>query len=66
MIKPNDSQPLEQVVNFVDADPVTVTVTAASFTSIIMFGEPNVAPATGSFEIVSLTLTYEPEVVVNI
>ncbi|MDO9628456.1 MAG: hypothetical protein Q7I99_01030 [Acholeplasmataceae bacterium] len=58
LVKPNDVQALEKTVSFVDALPVTVTVTADAFTSIIMFGEPGTAPATGSFEIVSATLSY--------
>ncbi|MBU1020277.1 MAG: hypothetical protein KJ847_03615 [Firmicutes bacterium] len=60
LVKPNDLQALEQTVSFVDANPITITVTAEAFTSIIMFGEPNVAPAMGSFEIVSATLSYVP------
>ena len=60
LVKPNDNGALEQTVSFVDAMPVTITVTADAFVSIIMFGEPNTAPATGAFEIVSATLSYVP------
>jgi fumarate reductase subunit C len=63
LVKPNDQGALEQRVDFVDANPVTLTVTAASFVNIILFGEPGTSPATGSFEIVSLVLSYvAPEV----
>ncbi len=63
LVKPNDQGALEQRVDFVDANPVTLTITAASFVNIILFGEPGVSPATGSFEIVSLTLSYvAPEI----
>ena len=63
LVKPNDQGALEQRVDFVDANPVSLTITAASFTNLILFGEPGVSPATGSFEIVSLTLSYvAPEI----
>ena len=60
LVKPNDLGALEQVVTFTTTDPVTLTFSAASFSSIVMFGEGGVAPATGSFEIVSITLSYTP------
>ncbi|MDX9807947.1 MAG: hypothetical protein RBS87_05225 [Acholeplasma sp.] len=58
LIKPNDLGALEQVVNFTDANPVTVEVEAPSFSKLVIFGEGGTAPATGSFEIVSITLSY--------
>ncbi|MBW4258494.1 hypothetical protein KTG15_12490 [Methanobacterium sp. YSL] len=60
LIKPNDVGALEQSVDFTDANPVTVTVEAASFSKLLIFAEPNVAPASGSFEIVSITMSYVP------
>ncbi len=58
LIKPNDSGALEQSITFADTDPVTVVVTADNILNVILFAEPNVAPATGSFDIVSTTLSY--------
>lgn len=60
LLKPNDLNALEQRVDFTDANPVTVTVEAASFSKLLIFADPNVAPASGSFEIVSITLSYVP------
>lgn len=60
LVKPNDMGALEQVVNFTDSNPVTIVVEAASFSKLVLFGEGGTAPATGSFEIVSLTLSYVP------
>jgi len=61
LIKPNDSAALEQTLVF-DGTEQTVVITAESFASVIMFIQPNVAPATGSFEIIEAKLTYvEPE-----
>jgi hypothetical protein len=60
LVKPNDLGALEQVVNFTDANPVTIVVEAASFSKLVLFGEGGTAPATGSFEIVSITLSYVP------
>lgn len=60
LVKPNDMGALEQVVNFTDDQPVTIVVEAASFSKLVLFGEGGTAPASGSFEIVSLTLTYVP------
>ncbi|OHE27290.1 MAG: hypothetical protein A2Y43_02415 [Tenericutes bacterium GWA2_38_26] len=70
LVKPNDSGALEQTIAFTDANPVTVTFTTETFVNIIIFAEPNVAPAAGSFEIVSATLSYvapdfDPSLVVN-
>jgi hypothetical protein len=61
LVKPNDSGALEQTINFTDDQPVTITVTAASFANIILFAEGGVAPATGTFTIHSVVLTYEPQ-----
>ena len=58
LIKPNDSGALQQTVEFTDANPVTKVFTAELFTNIFIFGEGGVAPATGTFEIVSVTLSY--------
>lgn len=58
LIKPNDVGALEKTVSFTDANPVTVEVEAPAFSKLVIFGEPGTSPATGSFEIVSITLTY--------
>ncbi|MDI6452278.1 hypothetical protein [Peloplasma aerotolerans] len=58
LIKPNDDGAIEQSITFIDTDPVTLTFKAETFVSIILFAEPNVAPATGTFEIISVTLSY--------
>ncbi|MCU0105514.1 hypothetical protein N7603_07565 [Acholeplasma vituli] len=60
LLKPNDLGALEQTVSFTNADPVTVTVEAASFTKLLIFAEPNTESVSGSFEIVSITLSYVP------
>lgn len=60
LVKPNDLGALERVVNFTDANPVEIVVEAASFSKLVLFGEGGTAPATGSFEIVSITLSYVP------
>jgi hypothetical protein len=60
LIKPNDNGALEQTVDFVDENPVTVTVTAESFSTIIIFGQPGDAAAVSSFQVTSATLTYVP------
>ncbi len=57
LIKPNDSGALEQAITF-GAEPVTIVVYADAFANIIFFAEANTAPATGSFEILSATLSY--------
>lgn len=58
LIKPNDMGTLERLVTFTDANPVTIEVEAPALTKLVIFGEGGTAPATGSFEIVSVTLTY--------
>jgi len=58
LIKPNDNGALEQSVTFTDTDPVTITVTFDAFANIFIFAQPNVAPASGSFTILSATLSY--------
>lgn len=58
LLKPNDMGPLEQTVTFTDANPVTVEVESPAFTKLVVFGEPGTASVSGSFEIVSITLTY--------
>ena len=60
LIKPNDNGALEKWITFADENPVTVTVKADAFTTIILFGEPELGNVTGSFEILSVNLTYEP------
>ena len=61
IIKPNDSALLEQNITLTDDQPLTLTF-EGTFTSIILFALPNVAPATGTFTIVSATLDYVPAV----
>ena len=62
LLKPNDMQPLETLVSFTDDQPVTTTVTYDTFTKLIMFAMPGDGAATGTFTIVSITVTYvEPD-----
>jgi hypothetical protein len=55
LVKANNA--IERWVEFVDENPVTVTITADSFTSCLLFAEGGVATAQGSFTIVSAELT---------
>ncbi len=61
IIKPNDDGLLEKNITLTDDQPLTLTF-EGTFTSIILFAMPNVAPATGTFTIVSATLDYVPAV----
>lgn len=63
LLKPNDSNVLQQTIVF-DGTEQTIVITAPSFTSLFIFAEPNIAPATGSFTIHQTTLTFvEPPAV---
>jgi len=57
LVKPNDSGALEQTVTFGD-DPVTLTFTADSFYTIIIFGEAGVTNVSGTFTILETILSY--------
>ena len=62
MIKPNDTS--EDVVTFADANEVTRVYTRESWTKLVIIAEGGTASVTGTFEIVSLTLTYiQPDMV---
>ncbi|MDY0294209.1 MAG: hypothetical protein RBQ71_00205 [Acholeplasmataceae bacterium] len=62
ILKPNDLGTLETTVAFTDANPVTKVFTADAWTKLVIMAEGGTAPATGSFEIVSITLSYvKPE-----
>jgi len=61
IVKPNDLGALEQNITLADDQPRTLTFKNDGFTKIVLFAMPNVAPATGSFTIVSATLDYEPK-----
>ncbi|HBY65269.1 MAG TPA: hypothetical protein DEG42_02600, partial [Acholeplasmataceae bacterium] len=56
LVKVNNS--IEQWVTFVEGEKATVTITAATITSVILFAEGGVAPVTGSFSILSASLSY--------
>ncbi|TVP95656.1 MAG: hypothetical protein EA374_03410 [Acholeplasmatales bacterium] len=58
LIKPNDDGALEQWVTFEDDAPLTITVTAEAFATILIFAEPGIEDVTGSFEIIRAELTY--------
>jgi hypothetical protein len=60
LIKPNDSGALEKTVIFENTEPVTVEFKADTFTTIIVFGNPGDADATGTFTVHSAMLTYVP------
>ncbi|MFA7076395.1 MAG: hypothetical protein WC152_06990 [Candidatus Izemoplasmatales bacterium] len=57
LIKPNNSGALERYITFT-GDEETFIFTADSFQTLIIFAEDNIAPATGSFVILSATLSY--------
>ncbi len=57
LLKPNDNGALETWVTF-GAEPVTVVITADQFANLIFFAEPGTANVTGTFTILSATLTY--------
>jgi hypothetical protein len=59
LVKPNDLGALEQSVTLTNSQPVTITIKNDGFTKIILFAMPNVAPASGTFKIVSTTLDFE-------
>ena len=58
LLKPNDNGALERAVSFTTTDPVSETFTFAQFTNLIMFAQPGNGDATGTFTIVSITLSY--------
>ncbi len=63
LIKPNDSNALEQVITF-DGTEQTFTFTAAGFVKLLLFTEPGSASLVeGTFTLVSVTLTYVAPVV---
>ncbi|MBU1145559.1 MAG: hypothetical protein KJ971_06870 [Firmicutes bacterium] len=57
MLKPNDDGALEQTVVFTGEEQ-TIVITAAAFTSMVMFVQPGTAEVSGTFEIISAKLTY--------
>jgi len=63
IVKPNDLGSLEKIVTFGD-QPVTIMVTAESFTTVLIFAEGGVANVSGQFTISLAVLTFiegEPE-----
>ncbi|MBN2876325.1 MAG: hypothetical protein JXL85_01605 [Bacilli bacterium] len=61
LLKPNDAGALEQNITF-DGTEQTVVVTADAFTTVLIFAQPGTAPSTGSFTILSATVSYvEPD-----
>lgn len=58
LIKPNNNTAFEKKIEFDTTEAVTLLFESVSFSSIIIFGEGGIAPATGSFEIVSATLSH--------
>ena len=63
ILKPNNDGALEYTVNFSGTDTVTKVFTAAEFISLVIMAEGGTAPAAGSFEIVSIVLSYVEPVV---
>jgi len=57
LVKPNDNGAFEQTVTFT-GDVQTVVFTVPSFSNVIIFAEPNTVDVTGSFTIISATLSY--------
>lgn len=61
LLKPNDLGATEQTLTF-DGTEQTVTFTATEFTIMLIFAEPGTASVSGTFEIISATLTHvDPE-----
>ncbi|NLD26162.1 MAG: hypothetical protein GX661_02250 [Acholeplasmataceae bacterium] len=58
LLKPNDSGVFEKSHTFEEGKDFTYTVTAESIVSYFIFAEGGTAPASGSFTIVSMTLSY--------
>ena len=63
ILKPNDNGALEQTVSFVGTTEVTKVFTAEAFSKMVIMAEGGIAPAAGSFEIVSMTLSYVEQVI---
>ena len=63
ILKPNDNGALEQTVSFVGTTEETKVFTAEAFSKMVIMAEGGIAPATGSFEIVSMTLSYVEQVI---
>jgi hypothetical protein len=61
LIKPNDLGPLEQMLTF-DANGVISVdiIISTEITSMVVFVQPNVAPATGTVQIETFALLYIP------
>jgi len=59
LIKPNDSGAMEELITF-DGTEQTFTYTATGFTKILLFAEGGTAGVSGSFDIISLELSYVP------
>lgn len=57
LIKPNDNGAFEQLVTFGD-DPVTVTITMDSLSFVVLFAQGGTASVSGSFEVLSTTVSY--------
>ncbi|MDD4355511.1 MAG: hypothetical protein PHP61_06405 [Candidatus Izemoplasmatales bacterium] len=57
LVKPNDSNTLEQTVTF-DGTEQTFTYTANAFSKLLLFIEPVAESGTGTFTIKSVTLSY--------
>jgi len=56
LVKPNDQGSLERIVTFGDK-PVTIIVSAESFTTVLIFAEPGTADVSGQFTILNAVLT---------
>jgi len=57
LLKPNDSGALEQVITFTGTTQ-TITISAASFSQMLIFAEPGTVSVNGIFTIVSATLSH--------
>jgi hypothetical protein len=59
LVKPNDKGALEFTVNFTGEEQTIVVTLDETLTQIIIFAEINLANASGSFEIISATVSWE-------
>lgn len=62
LIKPNDSGPMEQLITFNGTQQTFTFTSATGFSKLLLFAEGGTPGVSGTFTIVSLTLSYVPPV----
>jgi hypothetical protein len=61
LVKPNDKGSLEFTINFTGEEQTIEVALTETLTHMIVFAEINLPTATGSFEIVSATVSWKPQ-----